>query len=208
MPKAKIYNMAGEEQGEMELSEAVFGATDTQNAVFAAVKAHLAARRSGTQSALTRSEVEGGGAKPWRQKGTGRARHGSTRAPQWKSGGAAFAPKPRDYRYRLNKKIKRQAMRGALTAKAESGGIKVIDSLELPEIKTKAFAAFLSALGVSGKALVVTPEVREAVVRSARNIPGVTTTLSSTLCVYDILNHDAFIADKAALAHIEEVFGA
>jgi large subunit ribosomal protein L4 len=208
MPKAKIYDMSGKELGELELSESVFGAPPSPAAVHAVVTAHLAAKRQGNQSTLTRAEVRGGGIKPWRQKGTGRARHGSTRSPQWTHGGVVFAPKPRSHRFAVNKKVRRLALLGALSAKAAAGEIKVIDNLDLPEIKTKSFAAFLAALGVGGKALVVTPQARPGVIKSARNIPGVTTTLSSTLNVYDIVNHGAFIVDKSAVAAIEEVFGA
>ena len=207
MPKAKVYNMAGEVTGEMELSEAVFGVTPSEASMHTVVKAHLAARRQGTQSTLTRAEVRGGGIKPWRQKGTGRARHGSTRSPQWTHGGVALGPKPRSYRVSVNKKIRRLAMLSALSAKAAAGEILVIDGLDMPAIKTKDFAAFLQKLGVT-KALVVTGEPKETVIKSARNIPGVKTTVAGVLNVYDILGHTAFIADKAVVAGIEEVYGA
>ena len=169
------------------------------------VKNHLANCRQGTQSALTRAEVSGGGIKPWRQKGTGRARQGSTRAPQWTHGGIVFAPKPRSYRYSLNKKLKRLALKSALSAKAAEGNVIVVDSLNLDAIKTKNMQAFLNAVE-AGKAVLVTPEVNENVVKSARNIPGVVTTTAKILSVYDIVNAKQFIVDKAALAVIEEVF--
>ena len=205
MPKAILVNMTGAQVGEVELSEAVFGIEPNQTVVHEVVKNHLANCRQGTQSALTRAEVSGGGIKPWRQKGTGHARQGSTRAPQWTHGGIVFAPKPRDYSYTLNKKVKRLALKSALSAKAASGDIVVVDGLELPEIKTKSMKSFLDAVGAK-KAVVVTPEVNENVIRSARNIPGVVTTTAKILSVYDIVNAGKFIVDKAALAVIEEVF--
>ena len=205
MPKANVFNMAGQQVGEIELSEAVFGIEPNQTAVHSVVKNHLANCRQGTQSALTRAEVSGGGIKPWRQKGTGRARQGSTRAPQWTHGGIVFAPKPRDYSYTLNKKLKRLALKSALSAKAAEGNVIVVDGLELPEIKTKAMKGFLDTVGAK-KAVVVTPEVNETVIKSARNIPGVVTTTAKILSVYDIVNAGKFIVDKAALAVIEEVF--
>ena len=203
MAKANVYNMAGQQVGEIELSEAVFGIEPNQAVVHEVVKNHLANCRQGTQSALTRAEVSGGGKKPWRQKGTGRARQGSTRAPQWTHGGIVFAPKPRDYSYTLNKKVKRLALKSALSAKAAEGGVIVVDGLELPEIKTKTFQGFLNSVG-AGKAMVVTscPNV----VKSARNIPGVVTTTAKVLSVYDIVNANQLVIDKAALAIIEEVF--
>ncbi len=205
MPKANVYNMAGEQVGEVELSDEIFGIEPNQFAVHAVVKNHLANRRQGTQSALTRAEVAGGGRKPWRQKGTGRARHGSTRAPQWTHGGIAFAPKPRDYSYRLNKKLKRLALKSVLSAKAASGDILVVENLDMDEIKTRAMRVFLDKLG-AGKAILVTPEARENVVKSARNIPGVLTTSATILSVYDLVNARQLIIDKQALAVIEEVF--
>ena len=205
MPKANVFNMAGQQVGEIELSEAVFGVEPNQAVVHEAVKNHLANCRQGTQSALTRGEVSGGGKKPWRQKGTGHARQGSTRAPQWTHGGIVFAPKPRSYRYTLNKKVKRLALKSALSDKAASGSILVVDGLELPEIKTKTMKTFLDAVG-AGKSVVITPEVNENVVLSARNIPGVTTTTAKILSVYDIVNAKQLVIDKAALAIIEEVF--
>ena len=206
MPKAKVYNMAGEELREIELSEAVFGIEPNEAVLHESVKNYLANQRQGTQSALTRGEVSGGGRKPWRQKGTGRARTGSTRAPNWTHGGIAFAPKPRTYRYTLNKKVKRLAMRSALSAKAAENAVIVVENLSMDTIKTKEFVKFLDAVKADGKSLVVTPEVRENIVKSARNIPGVTTTISGVLSPYDILNHNRFIVDEAALREIEEVY--
>ena len=206
MPKAKIYDMTGKPVGEMELSDAVFGITPSVASVHTVVKAHLAACRQGTQSTLTRAEVSGGGKKPWRQKGTGRARQGSTRSPQWTHGGIAFGPKPRTYRMSVNKKVRRLAMLSSLSAKAAEGQVYVVDSLDLSEIKTKSFVAFLNALGIEGKSYVVLPEVRENVVKSARNIPGVKTTIAGILSVYDIVNAGALIVDKAAVTAIEEVY--
>lgn len=205
MPKAKVYDMSGKPVGEIELNEAVFGIKPSAASVHTVVRAHLAACRQGTQSALTRAEVSGGGIKPWRQKGTGRARQGSTRAPQWTHGGIAFAPKPRDYTMKVNKKIRRLAMRSALSAKVGEGKIYVIDHLDLPEIKTKSFVSFLAALGVTGKSYVVLNEPRENVIRSARNIPGVKTAAASVINVYDIVGASNMILDKSAVSAIEEV---
>ena len=170
------------------------------------VKIHLANCRQGTQSALTRAEVSGGGKKPWRQKGTGHARQGSTRAPQWTHGGIVFAPKPRSYSYVLNKKVKRLAMKSALSAKAAAGEIIVIDSIKMDSIKTKDFRAFLNAVKADGKSLVVTPAKDEIVVKSARNIPGVETSMANLINVYDILKAKYLVLDKEALTVIEEVF--
>ena len=206
MAKTNVYDMTGKVVGEIELNDAVFGIEPNTVVMHEAVKNYLANQRQGTQSTLTRAEVRGGGRKPWRQKGTGRARQGSTRAPQWTHGGIALGPKPRDYSYHLNKKSRQLAIKRALSAKAANGDILVIDNLELNEVKTKNFVKFLSDVGVSGKALVVTPEVRKNVVLSARNIPGVRTTISSIISVYDILRADKFIVDKAAVAKIEEVY--
>ena len=206
MPTVKVYNMAGQQTGEMELNAAVFGIEPNMSVLHAAVKNYLANRRQGTQSTLTRAEVRGGGIKPWRQKGTGRARQGSIRAPQWTHGGIALGPKPRSYNYTLNKKVKRLAMLSALSAKAQAGEIIVVDGLDMGEIKTKVFAQFLKSVASTGKSLVVTPEVRGNVVKSAANIPGVRTTISSTLNVYDILHADKFIIDKAAVEKLQEVY--
>ena len=206
MPNVKVLNMSGIEVGEVTLSDAVFGIEPNESVVHDVVKNHLANCRQGTQSALTRAEVSGGGIKPWRQKGTGRARQGSTRAPQWTHGGIVFAPKPRDYSYTLNKKVKRLAMKSVLSAKAAEGNVVVIDSIRMDAPKTAAFKAFLKAVGADCKALVVTAEADELVVKSARNIPGVSTALASVINVYDVLNAKKFVVDQAALAKIEEVF--
>ena len=203
MPKANLYDMAGKQIGEVELSEAVFGIEPNQSVVHDVVKNHLANCRQGTQSSLTRAEVSGGGKKPWRQKGTGRARQGSTRAPQWTHGGIVFAPKPRTYRYTLNKKVRRLALKSALSAKAAAGNVLVVDKLEMGEIKTKTFQGFLNAVE-SKKAVVVT--ACPNVVKSARNIPGVVTSPANLINVYDIVNANQVIIDQAALAAIEEVF--
>ena len=205
MPKANLYDMAGKQIGEIELSEAIFGIEPNEAVVHEVVKNHLANCRQGTQSALTRAEVSGGGKKPWRQKGTGHARQGSTRAPQWTHVGIVFAPKPRTYRYTINKKVRRLALKSALSAKAAEGAILVVDGLKLPEIKTKAMQDFLNAAGVT-KSVVITPEVDQIVVKSARNIPGVVTTTARILSVYDIVNAKQLVIDKAALAIIEEVY--
>lgn len=203
MPKANLYDMAGKQIGEVELSESIFGIEPNQYVVHDVVKNHLANCRQGTQSALTRAEVSGGGRKPWRQKGTGHARQGSTRAPQWTHGGIVFAPKPRDYSYTLNKKVKRLALKSVLSAKAASGNLLVVDGLGMNEIKTKSFQGFLNAVEAD-KAVVVTSCAN--VVKSARNIPGVVTTPANLINVYDIVNANQLIIDKAALATIEEVF--
>ncbi len=203
MPKANLYDMAGKQIGEVELSEAVFGIEPNQSVVHDVVKNHLANCRQGTQSSLTRAEVSGGGRKPWRQKGTGHARQGSTRAPQWTHGGIVFAPKPRTYRYTLNKKVRRLALKSALSAKAAAGNVLVVDKLEMGEIKTKTFQGFLNAVE-SKKAVVVT--ACPNVVKSARNIPGVVTSPAALINVYDIVNANQVIIDQAALAAIEEVF--
>ena len=206
MLKTNVYNMSGELVGEIELSEAVFGITPNSSVVHDVVKNHLANMRQGTQSALTRAEVSGGGRKPWRQKGTGRARQGSTRAPQWTHGGIVFAPKPRSYSYTLNKKTRRLALKSALSAKAAEANIVVIDSIKMDAPKTKEFAAFLNAVGVQGKALVVTAANDTNVVKSGRNIPGCEVTFANLLNVYDIVNAKKLVVDKAALQKIEEVF--
>ena len=205
MANAKLFNMAGQQIGEIELSEGIFSIEPNEAVVHEVVKNHLANCRQGTQSSLTRAEVSGGGKKPWRQKGTGHARQGSTRAPQWTHGGIVFAPKPRDYSYELNKKVKRLALKSVLSAKAAMGAIVVVDELKLEGIKTKAMVEFLAKVGAE-KAVVVTPEVNENVVKSARNIPGVVTTTAKILSVYDIVKAKSLVLDKAALAIIEEVF--
>ena len=206
MSKTFVYDMSGKQVGEIELSAAVFGVESNAAVVHDVVKNHLANCRQGTQSALTRAEVSGGGRKPWRQKGTGRARQGSTRAPQWTHGGIVFAPKPRSYAYTLNKKVKRLALKSALSAKAAENNVVVIDSIKMDSIKTKTFANFLSAVGAEKKPLVVTAEADQIVVKSGRNIPGCEVTFANLLNVYDIVNANKLVVDKAALAKIEEVF--
>ena len=206
MSTIKVLNMSGAEVGTVELSDGIFGIEPNQAVVHEVVKNHLANRRQGTQSALTRAEVSGGGKKPWRQKGTGHARQGSTRAPQWTHGGIVFAPKPRDYSYNVNTKIKRLALKSVLSAKAAEGKIIVVDSIAMDAPKTREFAAFLNAVKAEDKAYIVMPEVAANVVKSARNIPGIVTTTATILSVYDILNAKTLILDKAALATIEEVF--
>ena len=206
MPKANVFNMAGEKIGEIELSEAIFGIEPNKSVLHDSIKNHLANCRQGTQSALTKGEVSYTTKKPWRQKGTGRARAGYAGSPVWYHGGVAFAPKPRDYGYTLNKKVKRLALKSALSAKAAENEIVVVDGLKVEEIKTKAFQSFLSKLGVEKKALVVTENVDEKVVKSARNIAGVTTTIATILSPYMILTSGKLIVDKAALQKIEEVF--
>ena len=219
MPKAVVYDMSGNQAGEVELSEAVFGIEPNQSAVHAAVKNYLANQRQGTQSALPKGEVAYSTIKPWRQKGTGRARAGYKGSPVWYHGGVAFAPKPRDYSYSLNRKVRRLALISALSAKAAEGSVIVVDDLSMDTIKTKEFAKFLSAVGSEGKALVVTPEVRENIVKSARNIPGVKTTIarksadesgkeicSVILSAYDVLDCKKFIIDEKALQVVEEVY--
>ena len=205
MPKANVYDVTGVQTGEIELNEAIFGIEPNETAVHAVVKNHLANCRQGTQSALTRAEVSGGGKKPWRQKGTGRARQGSTRSPQWTHGGIVFAPKPRSYRYTLNKKLKRLALKSVLSDKAANGNVIVIDGLDLAEVKTKSMVQLLDAVK-AGKSVVVTDGVKQNVVLSSRNIPGVITTPAAILSVYDIVNAKSLVVDKAALATIEEVY--
>ena len=198
--------MAGEKIGEIELSEAIFGIQPNESVLHDSVKNHLANCRQGTQSALTKGEVSYTTKKPWRQKGTGRARAGYAGSPVWYHGGVAFAPKPRDYSYTLNKKVKRLALKSALSAKAAENEIVVIDGLTVNEIKTKPFQSFLAKVGAENKALVVTETVDEKVVKSARNLPGVTTTTATILSPYMILTSGKLVVDKAALAKIEEVF--
>ena len=206
MSTIKVLNMAGAEVGTVELNDAIFGIEPNSVVVHEVVKNHLANCRQGTQSALTRAEVSGGGRKPWRQKGTGRARQGSTRAPQWTHGGIVFAPKPRSYSYVLNKKVKRLALKSVLSAKAAEGKLVVIDSIKMDAIKTADFRKFLNAVNVDSKAVVVTPVVDEVIVKSARNIPGVLTTPATNLNVYDLVNAQYLVVDQAALATIEEVY--
>lgn len=206
MPNITTYDMTGKQTGTMEVSESVFGIEPNATVLHSVVVNYLANQRQGTQSTLTRSEVRGGGKKPWRQKGTGHARQGSTRAPQWTHGGVALGPKPRDYGYTLPKKVRRLAMKSALSSKVAADAMMILDELTLEEIKTKSIVAMLSALGADKKVLLVTAEKDDKVVLSARNIPGVKTALVNTLNVYDILNADTFIVVKDAVAKIEEVY--
>ena len=206
MPKAVMYDMAGNKTGECELSEAVFGIEPNESVLHDAVKNYLANQRQGTQSALTKGEVSYTTRKPWRQKGTGRARAGYAGSPVWTHGGVAFAPKPRDYSYRLNKKVKRLALKSALSAKAAAEEIVVIDNMKMDEIKTKTFKMLLDKIGVEGKALVVTAGPDANVVKSARNIAGVQTTMATVLNPYAVLNNTRLVIAKDALAKIEEVY--
>ncbi len=205
MANVSVYNMEGAAVGSIELNDAIFGVEINEHLVHLAVVSQLANKRQGTQSAKTRSEVSGGGRKPWRQKGTGHARQGSTRAPQWKGGGVVFAPKPREYSFKINKKEKRIAMQSALTSRVEAGKIYVLDSLNFDEVKTKKMAAVLDSLKVN-KALVVLGEKNDNVILSARNIPSVRTALPNSISVYDILKYDTLVLTKDAVAKIEEVY--
>lgn len=206
MSKVSVFDMAGNQVAETELSDAVFGIEPNEAVMHASVVNYLANQRQGTQSTLTRTEVRGGGRKPWRQKGTGHARQGSIRAPQWVHGGIALGPKPRDYRYTLNKKVKRLAMKSALSSKVKNENIIVLDALNMDGFKTKTIVNMLKALNVEGKALIVTADADNMVVKSASNIPGVKTAAVNSLNVYDILNHEKFIVVKNAVAKIEEVY--
>ena len=206
MPNMKVVNMAGQEVGEIALSEKVFGREVNEAVLHTAVRAFLMNQRQGTQSTLTRTEVSGGGKKPWKQKGTGHARQGSTRAPQWTHGGVALGPKPRSYRVELNKGIKRAAMFSALSSKVAANEMVVIDAITATEYKTKDMVKMLAAVGAAKKALVVLPEVNEFVIKSCANIEGVKTTQWNTINVYDILNCDTLIVAKDAVAKIEEVY--
>ena len=206
MPNMKVVNMAGKEVGTIELSEKVFGAKVNEAVLHTAVRAFLMNQRQGTQSTLTRTEVSGGGRKPWKQKGTGHARQGSTRAPQWTHGGVALGPKPRSYRVTLNKNVKRKALFSAFSDKVASGNMIVVDAITASEYKTKAMVAMFDAIGSQKKALVVLPEVNECVIKSCANLEGVKTTQWNTVNVYDILNCDTIVVDKAAVAKIEEVY--
>ncbi|MDP3388002.1 MAG: 50S ribosomal protein L4 [Eubacteriales bacterium] len=206
MPKVALYNVSGEQIGDIELSDDIFGIEVNTHVMYEAVKAYLANQRQGTQSAKTRSEVRGGGRKPWRQKGTGRARQGSIRSPQWKGGGVVFAPKPRDYSIRLPKKVRRLALKSAFSSKVESNEIIVLDELNMTTPKTKDMIKVLENLKAGKKALIVIPGKDENIYKSARNIPGVKTSAVNTLNVYDILNHDSFIITKDAVSKVEEVY--
>lgn len=206
MPQVKVFDMAGNEVSKMRLSKTVFGIEPNAVVMHEAVVNYLANQRQGTQSTLTRTEVSGGGRKPWRQKGTGHARQGSIRAPQWTHGGIALGPKPRSYRYTLNKKVRKLALLSALSSKVLDKDLIVVDKISFEEIKTKKMVEMLKALGVEKKALIVMPAVDNAVIKSAANIPGVTTALYNTISTYDILNHDKLILAKDAALKIEEVY--
>ena len=206
MSTISVFDMAGKQVAETELNDEIFGITPNEAVMHAMVVNYLANQRQGTQSTLTRTEVSGGGRKPWRQKGTGHARQGSTRAPQWTHGGVVFAPKPRSYRFTVNKKVRRLAMKSALSTKVLDNNMIVLDALTLDSYKTKTIAEMLKALGVEGKALIVTAEADSKVIKSAANIPGVKTAAVNTLNVYDILNYDKFIVVKNAVGKIEEVY--
>lgn len=206
MPKVALYDITGSQVGDIELSDGIFGVEVNTHVMYEAVKNYLANQRQGTQSALKRGEVRGGGRKPWRQKGTGRARQGSTRSPQWKGGGVVFAPKPRDYSYAIPKKVKRLALKSALSSKVADQEIIVVDKLVLEQPKTKEMVKVLKNLNSGKKTLVVIPERDEAVVRAAANIPGVKTAYVNTINVYDILNCDSFLITKDAVNKVEEVY--
>lgn len=206
MPKINVMNINGQNVGEIELCDSIFNVEVNEHVLYEAVKCQLANRRQGTQSAKTRAEVRGGGRKPWKQKGTGRARQGSTRSVQWVGGGVAFAPKPRSYKYTLPKKVRRLAMKCALSSKVQNNEIIVLDALTMDAPKTKEFVAILNNIKASRKALVVTTEKNENVIKSARNIEGVQTALVNTLNVYDILNHDTFVITTDAVKKVEEVY--
>ena len=206
MADIKVYDMSGKETSTMTLNDEIFGIEPNKAIMHAAVVNYLANQRQGTQSTLTRTEVRGGGKKPWRQKGTGRARHGSSRSPIWRTGGVALGPKPRSYRYSLNKKVRRIAMKSALSSKVAAAEMLVLEGLKMTEFKTKTMVAMFEKLGVTRKALVVLDGVDAKIIKSAANIPGIKTTQVNTLCVYDILNHDKLIVVKDAVAKIEEVY--
>ena len=206
MPSISVVDMEGKQVGTVDLSDSIFGIEPNAAVMHQVVLSYLAAQRQGTQSALTRAEVSGGGKKPWRQKGTGRARQGSTRAPQWTHGGVVFAPKPRDYRFTINKKERRLALKSALSVKAAESDIIVVDSIAIDEYKTKKIVAMLGAIGADKKALIVLPEVDSKVIKSANNIPGVKTAQVNTINVYDILNADKLVIAKDAVSKIEEVY--
>ena len=206
MPSIAVVDMEGKKVGTVDLSDSIFAIEPNAAVMHQVVLSYLAAQRQGTQSALTRAEVSGGGKKPWRQKGTGRARQGSTRAPQWTHGGVVFAPKPRDYRFTINKKERRLALKSALSVKAAESDIIVVDSIAIDEYKTKKIVAMLGAIGADKKALIVLPEADSKVIRSANNIPGVKTAQVNTINVYDILNADKLIIAKDAVSKIEEVY--
>jgi large subunit ribosomal protein L4 len=206
MPKIDVLNIKGEKVDEINLSDSVFGVEVNEHAIYEVVKNHLANKRQGTQSAKTRSEVRGGGRKPWRQKGTGRARQGSTRSPQWIGGGVVFAPKPRDYSYTIPKKVRRLALKSVLTSKVQNGELIVLDGISMEAPKTKEFAGIMANLKLDKKALFVTAEKNGNVVKSANNIPGVKTAIVGSMNVYDIVNHGAFVITREAVEKVEEVY--
>ncbi|MBE6905468.1 50S ribosomal protein L4 [Marasmitruncus massiliensis] len=206
MPKVNVYDMAGKVVSEMELSDFVFGITPNPTVVHQVVVNYLANQRQGTQSTLTRTEVSGGGRKPWKQKGTGHARQGSIRAPQWRKGGIALGPKPRDYSYALNKKVRRLAIKSVFSDKVLTGDMIIVDNIAVEGYKTKAVVGMLKALGAEKKALILMPEMNEQLVKSAANIPGVKTALVNTINVYDLVNCGKFIVAKDAVAKLEEVY--
>ena len=206
MPNVKVVDMAGKEVGEIALSDVIFGADVNGAVLHAAVRAYLMNQRQGTQSTLTRTEVSGGGKKPWRQKGTGRARQGSTRAPQWYHGGVALGPKPRDYRVDMNKKTKRVALYSALSAKVAAGDLIVVDQIKAEGYKTRVMVNMLNAIGADKKALIILPEVNAQIIKSCANIEGTKTALYNTINVYDILNAGNVVVDKAAVTMLEEVY--
>ncbi|PWM36404.1 MAG: 50S ribosomal protein L4 [Clostridiales bacterium] len=206
MPNLQVVDMTGKSVGEITLSDAIFGIEPNKSVLHDAVKNYLANQRQGTQSTLTRTEVSGGGKKPWRQKGTGHARQGSTRAPQWRHGGIALGPKPRDYSYTLNRKVKRLAIKSALSSKVQENNLVVVDKIASEDYKTKTMVEMLKALGAERKAMIVMPGVDAKVIKSAANIPGVKTALVNTINAYDLLCYDKVIIDKSAVEKIEEVY--
>lgn len=206
MPNVQVVDMTGKSVGEITLSDAIFGITPNEAVVHAVIKNYLANQRQGTQSTLTRTEVSGGGRKPWRQKGTGHARQGSIRAPQWRHGGIALGPKPREYRYTLNKKVRRLAIKSAFSSKVLEQNLVVVDKIDAAEYKTKPMVEFLKAVGADRKAMIVMPEKNEKLIKSCANIPGVKTALVGTINTYDILLHDKLIVDRSAIEKIQEVY--
>ena len=206
MPNVQVVDMTGKSVGEITLSDAIFGITPNEAVVHAVIKNYLANQRQGTQSTLTRTEVSGGGRKPWRQKGTGHARQGSIRAPQWRHGGIALGPKPREYRYSLNKKVRRLAIKSAFSSKVLEQNLVVVDKIDAAEYKTKPMVEFLKAVGADRKAMIVMPEKNEKLIKSCANIPGVKTALVGTINTYDILLHDKLIVDRSAIEKIQEVY--
>lgn len=206
MPKVNVYNILGEQVEDIDLKDDIFDVEVNETAMYEMVKNHLANRRQGTQSVKTRTEVRGGGRKPWRQKGTGRARQGSIRAPHWKGGGVTFAPKPRDYSYRVPKKVRKLAIKSALTSKVLNDEIIVLDELNIEEPKTKEMVKILDSIKANKKALIVMDESNENIMKSIRNIPNIEVTIANTLNVYDILKYDSFIITKAAVRKVEEVY--